>query len=506
MANLSDLLSRGAARHPGRTAIKLDDAEASYAALDLAASRAAHFLRAKGVAPGDRVGIMLPNVVPFPICYYGALRCGAAVVPMNVLLKEREVAFHLRDCGAKILLAWHRADAAAKAGAQQTNTECVLVEPEAFAGLLDRVAPIDNAVERHADDTAVLLYTSGTTGTPKGAKLTHDNLVRNADISVALFGLDERSVTLGALPLFHAFGQTCGLNATLSVGGCLSLITRFDGGRALELLERDRVTVFQGVPTMYAAMLDHPRGGDIDVSALEVCVSGGASLPVGIMRGFERRFHCQILEAYGLSETSPVASSNRRGRERKAGSIGLPVDGVEMRVIVDSGDEAPQGDVGEVTIRGHNVMKGYWGKPAATAAAIDSDGWFKTGDLARVDEDGDFFIVDRKKDLVIRGGYNVYPGEVEEILYEHPDVRLAAVIGIPHAVLGEEVAAAIVLNPGAHSTPSELRDFVKQRIAAYKYPRHVWLVDELPLGATGKILKRAIIPPDALTSASGQGD
>jgi long-chain acyl-CoA synthetase len=370
--------------------------------------------------------------------------------------------------------------------------------------VLDGLPPADDVAERRSDDTAVLLYTSGTTGTPKGAELTHDNLIRNARLTVGLFGLDQRSVTLGALPLFHAFGQTCGLNATISVGGCLSLITRFDGGRALELLERDRVSVFQGVPTMYAAMLHHPRADDIDVSALEVCVSGGAALPVEVMRGFEQKFHCQILEAYGLSETSPVASSNRRDRDRKAGSIGLPVDGVEMRVIAESGDEAPTGDVGEVTIRGHNVMKGYWGRPEATAAAIDSDGWFKTGDLARVDEDGDFFIVDRKKDLIIRGGYNVYPREVEEILYEHPDVRQAAVIGIPHAMLGEEVAAAIVLNPGAHSTPAELRDFVKQRIAAYKYPRHVWLVDELPVGPTGKILKRAIIPPDDVSSPSVQ--
>jgi long-chain acyl-CoA synthetase len=504
MANVADLLSRTAAEHPDRIAIKRDDVELSYAALDLAASQAAQFLSAKSVEPGDRVAIMLPNVASFPICYYGALRCGAAVVPMNVLLKEREVAFHLGDCGAKVLLAWHQAGAAADAGARRTGTECVLVEPRGFTGVLDGLPPADDVAERRSDDTAVLLYTSGTTGTPKGAELTHDNLIRNARLTVGLFGLDQRSVTLGALPLFHAFGQTCGLNATISVGGCLSLITRFDGGRALELLERDRVSVFQGVPTMYAAMLHHPRADDIDVSALEVCVSGGAALPVEVMRGFEQKFHCQILEAYGLSETSPVASSNRRDRDRKAGSIGLPVDGVEMRVIAESGDEAPTGDVGEVTIRGHNVMKGYWGRPEATAAAIDSDGWFKTGDLARVDEDGDFFIVDRKKDLIIRGGYNVYPREVEEILYEHPDVRQAAVIGIPHAMLGEEVAAAIVLNPGAHSTPAELRDFVKQRIAAYKYPRHVWLVDELPVGPTGKILKRAIIPPDDVSSPSVQ--
>ena len=304
-------------------------------------------------------------------------------------------------------------------------------------------------------------------------------------------------MTLGALPFFHAFGQTCALNATISVGGCLTLIPRFDGGKALEVLERDRVTVFEGVPTMYAAMLHHPQADETDVSALEVCVSGGAAMPVEIMRAFEQKFGCQILEGYGLSETSPVASFNRRDRERKPGSIGLPVDGVEMRVIDDDAHEVPQGDVGEVAIRGHNVMKGYWKLEEATAEAIDADGWFKTGDMARVDEDGYFFIVDRKKDLVIRGGYNVYPREIEEVLYEHPDVREAAVIGIPHDELGEEVAAAIALKAGADSTPDELRDFVKQRVAAYKYPRHVWLVDDLPKGPTGKILKREIALPAA---------
>jgi long-chain acyl-CoA synthetase len=281
------------------------------------------------------------------------------------------------------------------------------------------------------------------------------------------------------------------------VGGCLTLIPRFDGGKALEILDRDRVTVFEGVPTMYAAMLHDQRADETDTSALEVCVSGGAAMPVEIMRAFEQKFGCQILEGYGLSETSPVASFNRRDRERKPGSIGLPIDGVEMRVIDDDGNEVPQGDVGEVAIRGHNIMKGYWRREEATAEAIDADGWFKTGDIAKVDEDGYFFIVDRKKELVIRGGFNIYPREIEEVLYEHPDVREAAVIGIPHEALGEEVAAAVALKPGAESTPGELRDFVKQRVAAYKYPRHVWLVDELPKGPTGKILKREIKPPDA---------
>jgi long-chain acyl-CoA synthetase len=486
MPNLADLLTHGAAEHPDRIAIKLDDAELSYAALDQAASRVAGLLRAKGVRPGDRVGIMLPNVPYFPISYYGALRAGAAVVPMNVLLKEREVAFFLGDSGAKAVLAWHEFADAAHSGAEQTDAECVLVEPGEFEVLLDRCAPAPEVADRAPDDTAVILYTSGTTGTPKGAELTHRNLLCNVRVTAGLFGLDEHTVTLGALPLFHAFGQTCALNATISVGGCLTLIPRFDGGRALEILERDRVTVFEGVPTMYAAVLHHPRADESDTSALQVCVSGGAALPVEIMRAFEEKFDCQILEGYGLSETSPIASFNRRDRQRKPGSIGLPVEGVQMRVIDDEANEVPQGDVGEVAIRGHNVMKGYWHREQATAEA-----------MARVDEDGYFFIVDRKKELVIRGGYNIYPREIEEVLYEHPAVREAAVIGVPHAELGEEVAAAVALKPGATTTPAELRDFVKQRIAAYKYPRHIWLVDELPKGPTGKILKREITPPDS---------
>jgi long-chain acyl-CoA synthetase len=494
--NLADLLIRSAVERPDHVAIKLDDAELSYAALDEAAARAAGLVRAKGVHPGDRVGIMLPNVTYFPICYYGALRAGAAVVPVNSLLKEREVAFHLGDSEAKVLLAWHEFADAAQAGAEQTDTDCVLVEPGEFEALLDRCQPIPEVAERRPDDTAVILYTSGTTGTPKGAELTHDNLLRNVDVTVGLFGLDERTVTLGALPFFHAFGQTCALNATVAVGGCLTLIPRFDPGKALEVLERDRVTVFEGVPTMYAAMLHHPRADETDTSTLEVCVSGGAAMPLELMRAFERQFGCPILEGYGLSETSPVASFNRRDRERKPGSIGLPIDGVEMRAIDDEGHEVPQGDVGEVAIRGHNIMKGYWRREEATAEAIDAEGWFKTGDMARVDEDGYFFIVDRKKELVIRGGYNVYPREIEEVLYEHPDVREAAVIGIPQDDLGEEVAAAVALKAGADCSPAELRDFVKERLAAYKYPRYVWLVDELPKGPTGKILKREITPPD----------
>jgi long-chain acyl-CoA synthetase len=495
MPNIADLLSRSAGARGDDAAIKVDDHELSYAGLDAASARVAGMLRAQGVETGDRVGVMLPNVAAFPVCYYGALRAGAAIVPMNPLLKEREVAFYLGDSEAGALLAWHQFAEPARAGAQQAGAECVIVEPETFETLLADYEPVEEVAERQPDDTAVILYTSGTTGKPKGAELTHDNILRNVEVSVGLFDLDETAVTLGALPFFHAFGQTCALNATVSVGGLLTLIPRFDGGKALEILERDRVTVFEGVPTMFAAMLHHPEADRADTSALRVCVSGGAALPVEIMRAFEAKFDCLILEGYGLSETSPVASFNRRDRERKPGSIGLPIDGVQMRVVDDAGAEVDEGQVGEIAIRGHNVMKGYWRREDATAEAIDDDGWFKTGDMARIDEDGYFFIVDRKKELVIRGGFNIYPREIEEVLYEHPAVREAAVIGVPHDQLGEEVAAAVALKTDAEASPQELRDFVKERVAAYKYPRLVWLVDELPKGPTGKILKREIEPP-----------
>ena len=364
MPNLAELLSRSAAEHPDRVAIKLDDRELSYAALDDAAARVAGLLRAKGVRPGDRVGIMLPNVPDFAICYYGALRAGAAVVTMNGLLKEREVAFHLGDSGAKILLAWHAFADAARAGAEQANAECLLVEPGECEALLEGCEPAlevtDRRGRRHGADPLHVGHDGHAEGRRAHAR---QPAPQRRGRPSASSGSTERCDDAGALPFFHAFGQTCALNATIAVGGCLTLIPRFDGGKALEVLERDRVTVFEGVPTMYAAMLHHPRADETDASPLEVCVSGGAAMPVEVMRAFEQKFGCEILEGYGLSETSPVASFNRRDRERKPGSIGLPIDGVEMRIIDDDGAEVPQGEIGEVAIRGHNVMKGYWSGP-----------------------------------------------------------------------------------------------------------------------------------------------
>jgi long-chain acyl-CoA synthetase len=414
---------------------------------------------------------------------------------MNTLLKSREIAFYLGDPDVRVLFAWEGVRDEVEAGKAALDARVVYVGADFFETTLAEHAPVAEVVDRDLDDTAVILYTSGTTGKPKGAELTHANLVRNAETSREIFGLTSEDVVIGALPLFHSFGQTCSLNAVLAAGGQLSMIARFDAGTVLETIERDGATVFMGVPTMYSALLHHPDLTAADTSTLRLSVSGGAALPAEVLAAFERAVGVALLEGYGLSETSPVASFNRPDN-RKAGTIGLPITGVEMKVVDDAGNEVPVGDVGEIAIRGHNVMKGYWNRPDETAAVLSADGWFRSGDVGRVDEDGFLSIVDRKKELIIRGGYNVYPREIEEVLYEHPDVREAAVVGIPHPDLGEEVGAAVVLTESGTASPAELREYVKARVAAYKYPRHVWFLDELPKGPTNKILKREIAIPD----------
>jgi long-chain acyl-CoA synthetase len=498
--NLATILTESASKFPDRRALKLDDAEFTYALLDEASARVATMLKAKGLQPGDRVGIMLPNVPYFPVAYYGVLRAGGVVVPMNVLLKGREVGFYLKDPGAKIVFAWHDFHDAAQQGADEAGAQLIDVKPGEIEGIIFGHEPDPDVVEVADDDAAVILYTSGTTGQPKGAELTHANLKRNAEVAASLFDLDENVVVLGALPLFHSFGQTCSMNATILAGGCLSLIPRFEPAKALEIVQRDHVTVFEGVPTMYGAMLHLPNRTDYDTSSLEVCASGGAALPVELLRGFEEAFGCKVLEGYGLSETSPVASFNHPDKERKAGSIGTPIAGVDMKVVDEDDNDLPAGEVGEIVIRGHNVMKGYWNRPDATEEVMKG-GWFHSGDMAKVDEDGYFFIVDRKKDLIIRGGYNVYPREIEEVLYEHPAVREAAVVAVPHDDLGEEVGAAVVLKDGEELDAEQLKSYVKEQVAAYKYPRQIWFVEELPKGPTGKILKREIDVPEPADQA-----
>ncbi|MFD4415629.1 AMP-binding protein [Streptomyces sp. NPDC058476] len=363
--NLASHVVDSARIHPDRAALRLGDAAVSYRALDQGSARMAGVLHDRGVKPGDRVAVMLPNVPEFALAYFGVLRAGGIVVPMNPLLKSREVAYYLGDSGARLLFAWHTFADEARTGAQQAEAESVVVSPGSLDELLVSARPTEHLTDRHEDATAVILYTSGTTGQPKGAELTHANLTRNCDIvATELFRLTADDVIFGGLPLFHAFGQTCILNAAVTAGACLTLLPRFDAGKALGI------------------------------------------------------------EGYGTSETSPVASFNTLQAGPKPGSVGIPIRGVEMRVVdKDSMDskEVPHGETGEITIRGHNVMKRYWQRPEATAAAI-RDGWFYTGDIGRVDQDGYFWIVGWTKDVIIRGGYNVYPREVEDVLYEHPAV------------------------------------------------------------------------------------
>ncbi|MEV0986503.1 long-chain fatty acid--CoA ligase [Streptomyces sp. NPDC049949] len=493
MTNIATLLTGSAAVHADRIAVRHETTALTYARLDDLTARTAALLQDRGVRPGDRVAVIAPNVPHFPIAYYGVLRAGAVVVPMNPLLKAREIAFVLRDAGARLVLTSPTSAAETAEAAAATGTDCLVLEPDGFDSVLDRTEPVAAVFDAQDTDLAVILYTSGTTGTPKGAELTHRNLLTNtATAAQTLFHVGPGDVLFGGLPRFHAFGQTCGLNTAVAAGATLSLLTRFHPAAALETVQRDAVTVFLGVPAMYAALVHAELPEGFDAPRLRLAVSGGASLPVEVLHGFERRFGVDVLEGYGLSETSPVAAFNMPDRPRKPGSVGLPVRGVELRLVNEDGTTTGPGEVGEIAIRGENVMAGYHGRPRATTEAIRG-GWFHTGDLARVDEDGYYFIVDRAKDMIIRGGYNVYPREVEEVLYQHPAVAEAAVVGIPDPRLGEEVAAMVVLKPDVRATAEEIRDHVKARVAAYKYPRVVKLTDALPKGPTGKILKRDIV-------------
>jgi long-chain acyl-CoA synthetase len=500
MGNLAQHLLDTTAKEGDRPALRMGNAVLTYYQFGDAAGRVAAGLKARGIEPGDRVGVVLPDVLSLPVVYYGALMAGAAVVPMNPLLKAREIDYYLRDAGARLVVAADASAEAATEAARAVGIAAVQVDAVRPESLMADGA-LTEPVTRADDDNAVILYTSGTTGPPKGAELTHANLSGNARTTAdTLLEATPDDVIMGCLPLFHVFGLTCGLNASVLSAATFTLLPRFDATAALSLIERDQVTVFEGVPTMFSRMLNAPDRDRYDLSSLRRCVSGGSAMPVQVMRSFEKTFRCVVLEGYGLSETSPLVSFNHPHAERKPGSIGTPMRGVEMRLVDDEGKDVRLGEVGEIAVRGPNVMKGYWGKPEETAKAIP-DGWLRTGDLARQDDDGYFFIVDRKKDIIIRGGYNVYPREIEEALYEHPAVAEAACIGIPNADLGEEVAAAVVLKPGATATADELHDWVKARVAAYKYPRHVWLVNSLPKGPTGKILRREVQVPPGVSSS-----
>ncbi|MEU9201184.1 long-chain fatty acid--CoA ligase [Streptomyces sp. NPDC048332] len=497
MLNLSSLLEHSAREHPGRIALVLGDTRLTYAEL-LARSRdIAEALRCRGIGKGDRVALSCPNVPDFPAAYFAILHVGAVVVPLNVLLRPQEVAYHLTDSGAKALLCFEDTPQlplaeTGKAGFDRAP-DCehfLLLHRITLTGTAGAV-PAD-AVATDAEDTAVILYTSGTTGRPKGAELTHRNLAMNAMVADRLFTAADDEVMLAALPLFHAFGQSAVMNMGLLRGATLVLQPRFDAEEALRLMHREGVTFFAGVPTMYWALLG--ALGTLDAAVpprLRTAVSGGAALPVEVLQQFGKAFGVGVQEGYGLSETSPVACFNPPGLTPRPGSIGRPVWGVQMKLIDDAWQDVPGDGRGEIAIRGHNIMKGYYQRPDDTAAVMN-DGWFRTGDIARRDADGYYYIVDRVKDLIIRGGFNVYPREIEEVLITHPAVSMAAVVGVRHPTHGEDVKAFVIPVPGTELSEAELIAWCRERMAAYKYPRSVEFRDSLPLTSTGKILKRRL--------------
>jgi len=505
--NLAVVLRESAKRHPDKTAIIIGDKSLTYAEIHGHAQRFATGLKTAGIQPGDRVALMLPNVPQFTIAYFGILYAGGVVVPLNVLLTADEVAYHLEDSAAAAIVTWDGFLEPSEAGFRANDVchQLIVVEaagpgsidlPEgatSFAAMIGGSEPMDAPTTRMPDDTAVILYTSGTTGRPKGAELTQFNMFFNSQYSrTMLLPMTPDDVALATLPLFHSFGQTVIQNAILGSGGTLVLLPRFDPESAFALMKGHGVTLFAGVPTMYFALLNHPGADSFDSSALKYCVSGGSAMPVEVMKAFDAKFNVNVLEGYGLSETSPVASFNQLERPKKAGSIGLPIWGVEFRLEDDNGNVVEgTGLPGEICIKGHNVMKGYWRRPEVTDEVI-KDGWFHSGDVGTIDEDGFYFIVDRKKDMIIRGGYNVYPREIEEVLYGHPAIAEVAVIGVPHPSHGEEVKAVVALKPGQELTEEEVIAFSREHLAAYKYPRSVDFMDALPKGPTGKILKREL--------------
>ena len=506
--NLATLLRENAKALPGKAAVIINDIALDYATVDAMARRFAGGLAKLGVKRGQHVALMLPNVPQFTIAYFGSHYAGNPVVPLNVLLTADEVEYHLSDSDAVALVVWEGFLEQARAGflrsesckhlvvVKADRTDMTAAEGEHnLTALIGTAEPVHEVAPTNPEDTAVILYTSGTTGRPKGAELTHFNLFYNAQYMAQVPGLPfpiGEAVVLCVLPLFHSFGQSVLQNSVLFGGGTLVLMPRFEPAAAAQLIEKHSVNFFAGVPTMYFALLHHPEVKDESMASLKHCVSGGAAMPVEVMNAFDKRFGVNILEGYGLSETSPVASFNRLDRPKKPGTIGLPIWGIEFMLIDDDGNRITElGTPGEICIKGHNVMKGYYKRPEATAESI-VEGWFRSGDIGIVDEDGFYSIVDRKKDMIIRGGYNVYPREVEEVLYAHPAIAEAAVIGVPDDKMGEEVKAVIALKPGQSATAAEVIAYCKEHLAAYKYPRTVDIIAELPKGPTGKILKREL--------------
>lgn len=517
--NLASIISHHARLQPEREAIVCGRLTLTFGELDRLSNRVANGLAGMGIGYGDKVALVCPNLADFPIVYYGIMKAGAVVVPLNVLFMPREFAYHLEDSDAKAVFVFDgteelpigaRVREAFEATPACADLIALTIGDLPAAGLsgyrtltdLTKDAPDTfEAYPTKPDDTCAILYTSGTTGQPKGAELTHFNLWSNV---VATWGIHlpmldftdgEQKTVLITLPLFHTTGQTVQMNTNLYGGVRCVLLPRFDAKSALDAMVSERVNFWIGVPTMYWALDKYVAENEYDIrpitESMKVCTSGGAPMPVELMSSFERRFNVRVLEGYGLSETSPLACFNHYERPSKPGTVGQPIFGVEIKCFDDSDNEVPAGTRGEVVIRGPNVMKGYYKRPKATDEAFRS-GWFHTGDVGIFDKDGYLSIVDRKKDMILRGGYNVYPRELEEVIITHPAISICAVAGVKDDRLGEEVKAFVVLKQGASLTREEFLDWCRTQMAANKYPRYVEFRESLPIGGTGKIMRRVL--------------
>jgi long-chain acyl-CoA synthetase len=483
---------------PDKPVAVFDGGQLTYRQLDQASDRLAANLASAGIGPGGLVALQLPNIPQFLISYFGILKAGAVVVPLNVLLRAPEIAYHIEDSGALVLITWAGVLAEAVKGAQAAGIAAIFAVGHAdalpgvlpFERLLNGAAPPCEMVMRQPTDTAVIVYTSGTTGQPKGAELTHIQLYMNADIPGRLFDVAPDDIVITVLPLFHVFGLSSIMDICVRFGCTMSLIPRFTPAAVLAAIQRDRATIFEGVPTMFADLLSYPDLDRYDLSSLRVAISGGASIPAPVLDAFEQRLGLVILEGYGMTETAATTTFNPRADERRAYSAGKPIWGTQTQVWDDQGRPLPPGPehVGEIVTRGMHVMKGYLNRPEATTEAFTGD-WLHTGDLGYFDEDGFLFIVSRKKELIIRGGYNVYPSEIENVLHAHPAVAEAAVVGVPDERLGEEVMAVVIVRATTELGEPELVTWCRARLAAYKCPRIFQFRSELPKNALGKILK-----------------
>ena len=502
--NLAVILRESAQSSPDQPVAVYDGGRLTYRELDRASDRLAAALTGAGIKPGNPVALQLPNIPQFLVSYFGILKAGGTVVPLNVLLRAPEVAFHLGDSGARVLITWELGVLAeAVKGAEAAGLDQIYavghtdgsdgVAP--FERLLDVIVPHFEMATRQPTDTAVIVYTSGTTGRPKGAELTHMQLYMNADIPGRLFDVQPDDIVITVLPLFHVFGLSSILDVCVRFGCTMSLIPRFTPAAVLTAIQRDRVTIFEGVPTMFADLLSYPDLKSYDLSSLRVAISGGASIPAPVLDAFEERFGLVILEGYGMTETASTTTFNVSAVERRPYSVGKPIWGTQTQVWDSDGRPLPPGpeNVGEVVTRGLHVMKGYLNNPEATASAFTRD-WLHTGDLGYFDEDGFLFIVSRKKELIIRGGYNVYPSEIENVLHAHPAVAEAAVVGIPDERLGEEVMAVVIVRPTMELLEAELVAYCRERLAAYKCPRVFQFRSELPKNTLGKVMKDLLVP------------